>query len=269
MQHRISVIMGIYNCADTLPEAIESILSQTCSDWQLIMCDDGSADHTYAVADQYRRAYPDQIVLLKNEQNLGLNATLNRCLAAAEGDYIARMDGDDISLPDRFEKEIAVLDSMPEIAIVSTAMIYFDESGEWGRCSVNSRPQPDTFLQGTPFCHAPCMVRREAYEAVNGYTEERKFLRVEDYELWVKMYAKGYRGMNLCEPLYRMRDDRNAAARRKYRYRINEFRVRCRAVHLLKLPLYGYICALRPLIVGLLPYGMYQWLHKTRLKVIS
>lgn len=91
--------MGIYNCAETLPEAIDSVLTQTFSDWQLILCDDGSKDNTYGIAKEYQGRFPEKILLLQNEQNMGLNHTLNRCLQVASGEYVARMDGDDISLP--------------------------------------------------------------------------------------------------------------------------------------------------------------------------
>ena len=109
------------------------------------------------------------------------------------------------------------------------------------------------------------MARRAALEAVGGYTDDEKFLRVEDFDLWVKLYAAGYRGMNLDEPLYQMRDDRNAISRRRFRYRINEARVISKAVRLLKLPKSGYIRALRPIVVGLMPMWLYKWLHKKRL----
>ena len=106
MQPKISILMGIYNCAKTLPEAVDSILAQTYPNWELILCDDGSSDDTYAVAEGYRQQYPENIILLKNGRNMGLNHTLNHCLQHATGEYIARMDGDDISLPERFEKEL-------------------------------------------------------------------------------------------------------------------------------------------------------------------
>ena len=91
---KVSIIMGIYNCAATLPEAIDSILAQTFSDWQLVLCDDGSKDSTYTVAESYQEKFPNKIVLLQNERNMGLNHTLNRCLQIANGEYVARMDGD-------------------------------------------------------------------------------------------------------------------------------------------------------------------------------
>ena len=266
MKPTISIISGIYNCVDTLPEAIESILAQTATDWEWILCDDASRDDTYAVAKAYAEKYPDQFVLLQNQQNMGLNYTLNKCLEYARGQYIARMDGDDVCLPERFATELAALEEEPEISIVSTDMAFFDETGVWGRISHPAYPENKDFLQGSPFCHAPCMVRKEAYDAVNGYSVDEKLLRVEDYHLWIKMYAKGFRGRNIPLELYRMRDDRNAYNRRKFRFRLNEAYVRLLAVKELKLPAYTAVYALRPIIVGLLPKKLYDILHKRNLR---
>ena len=262
---KISVIMGIYNCADTLSEAIECILAQTETEWELILCDDGSTDDTYAVASSYKKQYPDKIVLLQNERNCGLNETLNNCLAVAKGAYIARMDGDDRCSPERFETELAAFEQEPELAIVSTDMTYFDESGTWGQVSHATYPSAKDFLKESPFCHAPCMVRREAYEAVGGYSVSKKLLRVEDYHLWVKMYAAGYKGKNIHIPLYQMRDDHNAYMRRKFRYRFNEAYIKALIVKTFRLPVTGYVHVLRPIVVGLLPGWLYDWLHKNRL----
>ena len=167
---KISIIMGIYNCASTLDEAIESIIAQTYPNWQMIMCDDGSSDNTYEVAEKYVKSDPERFVLIKNETNQGLNITLNNCLAIADGDYVARMDGDDISLPERFEKEVDFLNNHPEFAIVSTPMILFDESGEWGKTADPIKePGIIDFAYHTPFhCHAPCMIKREAFLDVEG-----------------------------------------------------------------------------------------------------
>lgn len=258
----ISILMGIYNCARTLPEAVDSILNQTYTNWELVMCDDGSSDNTYEVASEYKAKYPDKIVLLKNEKNMGLNATLNRCLEAARGKYMARMDGDDISLPTRLEKEAAFLDTHQEYAIVSCPMIYFDENGDFRVGVGRGEADPRRLVTGTIHPHAPCMVRREAYEAVNGYTVSKDRLRVEDWDLWVRMYEKGYRGYNLEKPLYKMRDDRNAYSRRKFKYRLNEAKVGASAIRKLHLNPALYLLCLRPIIVGLLPKGVYDYLHR-------
>ena len=87
MSRKVSIIMGIYNCEATLSEAIDSILIQTYSNWELIMCDDGSKDNTYQIAEQYKMRYPQKIILIKNECNKGLNLTLNHCWKYATGDY--------------------------------------------------------------------------------------------------------------------------------------------------------------------------------------
>ena len=264
MGAKISILMGIYNCAKTLPEAIDSILAQTYSNWKLIMCDDGSADNTYKVAQQYAQKYPKKIVLIKNEKNMGLNYTLNHCLKYADTEYIARMDGDDISLPQRFEKQVEFLENHPQYAIVSSPIIYFDQDGIFKTGTANGEPNINNMAKGTPFCHAPCLVRAEAYHTVGGYAVDKKRLRVEDWDLWVRMYEKGYRGYNLSEPLYKMRDDRNAFSRRKFKYRINEARVTASAIKKLKLSKKYYIWMLRPIIVGLLPKPIYMFLHKRK-----
>ena len=261
---KISVIMGIYNCEKTLDEAICSILQQTYHNWELIMCDDDSTDNTYLVAQKYADRY-DNIYLYKNEKNMGLNYTLNHCLQHASGEYIARMDGDDVSILDRFEKQLHFLETHKEYAIVSSPMIYFDDQGDFGVGVGGGEPAIKSIPLNTPFSHAPAMVRKEAYDKVHGYTVEDHFLRVEDWHLWVKMYAAGYKGFNLDEPLYKMRDDSNAISRRKFKYRFNEARVSRYSVKALHLPKWMYIYSLRPIIVGLLPRFLYEHLHKMKL----
>lgn len=259
---RISVIMGIYNCASTLVEALDSLYAQTYREFQIIMCDDGSTDNTYQIAEIYAQKHSN-IILIRNNQNRGLNYTLNHCLEYVNTEYVARMDGDDISLPTRFEKEIEYLDSHPEVAIVSCPMIHFDENGDykWGQIWAEN-PSKKDFIRSTPFCHAPCMVRADAYRQVGGYSVDDKLLRVEDYHLWFKMYAKGYIGANLPEHLYKMRDDRNATARRSLSNRLNEMYVKHIGYKMLGLPLHYQIFTIRPLLVWLLPKFVYNYLHR-------
>lgn len=264
---KISVIMGVYNCAETLPEAIESILAQTYPNWELILCDDGSNDESFAIADTYRAKFPEKIILLQHSQNLGLNQTLNDCLTVATGDYAARMDGDDISMPERFEKEIAVLDAENDIAVVSCPMIYFDEKGIWGIGRRGEEyPRKEMLIHGTVHCHAPCMMRIEVLRKVGGYSVDKHLLRVEDWHLWLKMYTSGHQGKNLSEPLYQMRDDRNATNRRKFKYRLNEAYVSRLAVKELHLGKWRYVYSLRPILVGLLPKPLYLFLHQKKIK---
>lgn len=261
----VSVIMGIYNCADTLDEAILSILSQTMGSWELIMCDDGSIDNTYAIAESYRSSYPNKITLIRNTTNMGLNHTLNRCLDLAHGKYIARQDGDDMSLPHRFEAQVKTLEKHPEMAVVSASMSLFDSTGEWGKIARKDYPEKQDLIYGTPFAHAPCLVRAEVMRAVDGYSDETRLRRVEDYHLWYKIYKAGYKGMNLQEILYRCRDDRAAQRRRKMIYRINESYVRWLVFKNLRISPILLPLVIKPILIGLLPSFFYKTLHKIRL----
>lgn len=262
----ISVLMGVLNCEKTLDESLECLAAQTESRWECILCDDGSTDGTADVIRRWQEKFPEKITYLRNEHNMGLAVSLNRCLSAARGKFIARMDGDDCCSLTRFELELTYLQDHQEKDIVSTDMQCFDTDGVWGLRAYPTEPQPKDLVHGVPFCHAACMVRRDALTASGGYSESEEFSRVEDYELWVRMYAEGYRGGNIHEPLYRMRDDRNAANRRKWKYRVNEARVRLLAVRSLKLPVWMSVYALYPLLMGLLPRWFSTFLHRMRLK---
>ncbi|MCU6686755.1 glycosyltransferase [Dorea acetigenes] len=266
---KVSIIMGIFNCERYLGDAIESILSQTFSDWEFIMCDDGSSDRTLQIAEKYKLKYPKKFVILKNEKNMGLNYTLNKCLAVANGEYIARMDGDDICAPTRLEKEVIFLENHPEFALVSTEMVMFDELGDWGIKKVIERPSKNDFCRHTPFfCHAAVMIRKRVFQEVEGYTVDPKLLRVEDCHLWFKIYGRGYVGANISEPLYKMRDDRNATNRRTFKARMNGIYVMWIGFHLLQMPWYKYWYVLRGAVLELvkciIPLSVYEFLHKRK-----
>ena len=261
---RISVIMGIYNCASTLVEALDSLYTQTYQDFKIIMCEDGSADDTYCVAERYAKSH-ENIVLIKNDRNMGLNYSLNRCLELADTEYVARMDGDDISLPERFEKEVNFLDEHPEYGFVSGQMVYFDNNGDF-LCGIeNGEPSKNDFIHGRAFCHAPVMIRKTAYQDVGGYTVSNYLLRVEDQHLWLKLYKCGYKGYNLPIPIYKMRDDRSASARRSFVNRRNEAYIKLQICHYFNLPWWRYLeCAFVPFIKWMMPKRLYMALHRSR-----
>lgn len=258
--------MGIYNCSSTLVEALDSLFAQTYQGFKIILCDDGSVDDTYNVAAEYATKY-DNIILIKNEKNMGLNYTLNHCLEYADTEYVARMDGDDISMPTRFERELNFLEDHNEYAIVSTPMIYFDEQGEFGRGKGGYESKKESLIYGTAFCHAPCMIRQTAYKEVGGYTTDKRLLRLEDYNLWMKMFAKGYRGYVLDECLYAMRDDRNATSRRNFKGRINGIYAHYLAHKALHLPWRKFIVyTIMNIAKGLMPTKLYDYFHKKKIR---
>ena len=177
------------------------------------------------------------------------------------------MDGDDISLPTRLEKESKFLDNNPEYAIVSTPMLFFDEDGVFGKNNLIEKPSKRDFISRSPVhCHGSCMIRKEAYLAVNGYTEDERMLRFEDVNLWYKLYAKNYIGFNLSEPLYKMRDDRSAARRRSLKSRMKCIYVMYIGFKLFDFPWYMYVYLIKDfalhLIKGIIPERLYLYFHK-------
>ena len=259
---RITVIMGIYNCADTLVEALKSLESQTYKNFKVVLCDDGSKDDTLQVALRWAEEHPNYLVI-QNEHNIKLAATLNHCLGYVDTEYVARMDGDDISLPTRFEKEIAFLDAHPEFAFVSTPMAHFDERGIWREGKEIEYPQNCDFKDCAPFCHAPCMVRKSAYDLVNGYTTDEKVERAEDYYLWYKMYRAGLKGYNIQEILYMMRDDKNAIARRKVKDRLRGVKMHWEILRGLNIK-YPYLIILKGVSKILVPPFLIPTLRKLK-----
>lgn len=254
--------MGIYNCADTLEKSLDSLLQQTFQNFVVIMCDDGSKDDTYIVAQGFVKKYPDKFILLKNSINKGLTYTLNKCLEKAETKYVARQDGDDISYPDRFQKEYDFLEANSEYAFVSCAMDFADENGIWNTGTVINEPTIKNFIFGSPFCHAPSMIRTKDLKSIHGYRDIEKTRGVEDYDMWFRFYAAGYKGYNLNEPLYQMFDGMDAQNRRTFKRRLNESWVMYNGFKSVQVnPMYK-LFAVKPIIVGLLPKDIYKILRK-------
>lgn len=260
---RITVLMAIYNCAPTLVEALDSLMAQTYQRFKVVLCDDCSTDNTYDVARKYIEQYPDKFILIRNDTNRKLPYSLNRCLEYADTEYVARMDGDDISKPERFEKEITFLDEHPEYALVSCPMEYFDENGVFMVGKTELEPTAKSFLKGSPFSHAAVMMRTEDLKSVGAYTVARWTQRGQDVHLWAKFYSRGYIGYNLSDPLYMMRDDGAAYKRRTMKEAFQSVRRSCKIFQLLGISRVRNIFPiLRPIIVCSLPKCIYNYLHK-------
>lgn len=260
---KISVLMGVYNCADTIQASIESIQAQTFTDWEMIICDDGSSDNTMEIVRACQKN-DNRIILIRNDRNRGLSYTLNHCLEEAKGEYCARMDGDDLCDPARFQKELDFLEAHPEYGFVSTTMKRFDEDGYYDEPTIGKgySPTNDSFVKGSPFCHAPAMLRKSTYDAVGGYRVMDNTLGVEDYDMWFRIYAKGIKGFVLEEPLYSMFDGRGAASRRTFKRRINEAWVRKEGYKALNIPVFKRVFVLKPIAVGFIPQWLYVLLRR-------
>jgi len=250
---KISIIMGIYNCAETLPAAIESIFEQTYNDWELIMCDDGSTDNTYKIAQDIAKRFPEKVILLKNEYNMRLAATLNHCLKYARGKYVARMDADDICIANRLETQFEFLEKNSEYACVGSNMIIFDERGERGERVMPEKTKKTTLLKTTIFAHPTIMMKRSVYQKLGGYTVSKSTMRAEDLDLWFRFVHAGYKGYNIQKPLYKYRESEKDLKKRSLRAAIQTSRVFFNGYKLLGFSKLQYVYAFRPIIVALLP----------------
>ena len=213
----VSVLMTVYDGMPYLRQAIESVLSQTFSDFEFIIVDDASTDDSVACI----RSYTDpRIRLVRNECNQGQASSLNKGLALAKGKYIARLDQDDVSLPKRFEKQVIILNQREDIAIVGTRMIGMNAQGQrhdlLGKTVKNYGSFVGFLLLGIcPICHPSVMFRRDVVERVGGYHEE--CAPAEDVDLWARLAFQRHNAYVLNEPLalYRMHSGQQSVLKNK------------------------------------------------------
>lgn len=257
---RVSVISGAYNVEGcySFSASVSSILNQTYTDIEFIICDDGSTDGTWQMLLEFAKSDP-RVKLLKNEKNIGLAPTLNRCIEASAGEYIARHDCDDVSREMRLEKQVKYLDSHPEISILGANAYLFDREGVWGEKKFPELVTKKDYLFCSPFQHGAVVMRRDVLEKTGGYRVAKETNRTEDYDLFMTV-ATFAGGANLQEFLYYFCEDENTLKRRKYRDKINEAKVR--RIGFKKLGLFPRAIpyVIKPLIVGLIPQKLLSWL---------
>ncbi len=182
---KVTVLMPVYNGEKYLREAIESILNQTYRDFEFLIINDGSTDGSPQLIESYD---DPRIRVVNNESNIKLIATLNKGLKIARGEYVARMDCDDISLSRRLEKQVMYLDQHPEVGVLGCRIRNIDASGDF--ISEPKRPLTHicnmwVLLFEPSVMHPSVIYRKDIVERVNGYSEEA--LHSEDYDLWSKL----------------------------------------------------------------------------------
>lgn len=203
-QPLVSVLLPVYNGARYIDEAIESILSQTYTNFELIIINDGSMDESEEVILRHQ----DSRIRYISQENKGLAMTLNIGISLASGDYIARQDQDDVSLPQRFSTQITFLETHPAYAMVGTWAEIFSQNSVTPR--YHRHPTDPSaiwlgLLTNCPFVHSSMMIRRTSIETIGGYSTDRNRQPPEDYELWSRM-AKRYPVGNIPQVLVRYRE---------------------------------------------------------------
>lgn len=255
---RVSVIMGTYRAdEERVEKSVRSLLRQTFSDWELIVCSDGDEKERQ----EKLRAWEGvdrRIRVVGYEQNRGLAYALNEAAKLADGEYIARQDDDDEAYPKRLEREVEFLDEHPKTAFVGTLADMFDDVGVYGSCRLPEVPKKKDFLWTCPFLHPTILLRRDCFEKVGGYRVAWDTKRAEDYDLFMRLYANGCFGVNLQERLYKYRFPLTGKKRQGFFSRVGEASVRAKGFAKLKMGVKGVPYVLKPVFVGLLPKKLYD-----------
>lgn len=262
----ISVLMGIYDKSEDisiLRRSVESVQNQTFSNFEFLICDDGSSEQVQNYL-ECTLEKDSRIRLIRPGNTFALPHKLNRCLEKAQGTYIARMDGDDFSHPDRFEKQIGFLSRHPEVAFVGCNVNLIQNGKFVGKRCFPEYPQIRDFYMTQPYLHPTLIFRREVLEAVNGYRENKSVILCEDYDLLLRLYTKGFSGVNLQNILFDYTIPVTAKGNRKMRHRWNEVVTRWQRFEDLGLLPGALPYVIKPIAVGLFPERFLEKLKKSR-----
>ena len=202
----VSVVMPVYNNERFVAEAIESVLNQTLSDFDFLIIDDASTDRTSFIINEYA-GKDGRIRIIHNGENLGFTKSLNTGLKETGGEYIARMDGDDICAPHRLQKQVAYMRGHPECDFLAATAVIISEKGtsiKKTKVECRSEDTKSHLLNfGSPFVHSSIMMRKKAIDKLGGYNEQ--WPTKQDYELWLRAAFAGMRFACLSEPLVSLR----------------------------------------------------------------
>ncbi len=249
----ISVIMSVKNGAGCIDKSLHSILNQTFTNFEFIICDDGSTDDTLERLQSYARQ-DSRIRLLHNDNSKGLAYSLNKCIKESRSNILARQDADDWSDERRFEKQYQYVMDHPEYAIVGTQWFNVSGDGSMKKSDVKACPTAKDQIKGGLFLHPTWMMRKDKLEIVGFYTVNKYTKRSQDYHLALKVLSEGMKMYNLSEPLYYYNADDSTIARSLDWKKVKGLMwIRYDGYKRNKMPLWAYIYILKPMIANLIP----------------
>lgn len=262
----VSVAMGVRYRRDDmylLERAVNSILAQSYDNIEFLICEFDSRPEVRERLAQIVRS-DARVRLVDGEGADTLSEKLNRCITAANGPYIARMDDDDFSEPERIEKQVAFLERNTDAAFVGCAVELEQDGASAGMRKLPEVPEEKDFLFVQPYIHPSLLFRREALDAAAGYSEDPGRVGCEDYDLLLRLYGLGYRGRNMPETLLRYTLPATGSKGRPMWMRVNEVKTRyLRIKDLGFLPRY-FPYVVKPVIVGLIPAPLLESLKRGR-----
>lgn len=213
MKHpAVSVVMSVFNGEKFLREAIDSILGQTFRDFEFLIVNDGSRDRTRSILESYR----DHRIVTIHQENAGLARSLNRAIRIARGEYVARQDADDVSLPHRLERQLEFLLARPDVALAGTHASFIDRNGRefftWRPPAPHEKIRQHLIEKGNSFCHGSVLARKDRLMEVGLYREA--FDCTQDYDLFLRI-SERYKVANLPDVLYHFRRAPRSVSRKK------------------------------------------------------
>lgn len=260
----LSVLMGVrYRSSDAtaLRRSVESVLNQTLSDFEFLICADGSCEE--ALVYLHTAAQRDgRIRLVAEPDALSLPVKLNVCFRESRGAFLARMDDDDFSHPERFERQMRFLREHPQAAFVGCNVALVQDGKSAGVRRLPEYPTVRDFYMTQPYLHPTLVFRRQTLETVNGYSTDRHCLLCEDYDLLLRLYAKGLTGCNLQETLLDYTLSATAKGSRTMVHRWNETVTRAQRFRELGVLGQAWPYVLKPLAVGLMPEHLLAFCKK-------
>ncbi|KPK84167.1 MAG: hypothetical protein AMS27_10725 [Bacteroides sp. SM23_62_1] len=265
---KVSIIMPVYNCEKYVGEAIESVLAQSFKDFEFIIIDDGSDDNTSQIIEEYDKT-DNRIRILRNEQNLGVVKSLNIGLRQSVGEYIARIDADDIWLPEKLEKQIIYLEKNGDIGMLATSKLNIDADGKIRERdkypkTYSYKDIRDNILKRNLFCHSSVIFSNNVLKKVGYYDET--FINSEDYEYWMRVISATKVEM-LEEPLVYYRISTDAISyRRLKQQRYYAMLAKLRGIKLLDKSWFNIVYILEDLGYILFPILVFRIYRKIKRK---
>lgn len=260
----ISVLMGVYHPSadiELLERSVYSVLAQTVQDFEFLICDDGSSHETCHFLDNLA-GREERIRLIRQGDLFSLPMKLNACLREARGTWAARMDDDDYSTPRRFEVQLAYLREHPEISFVGSNVTLRRNRQTVGEWRFPEYPTVQDFYFRQPFIHPTLILRRDVLLSIGGYSEDKRCVLCEDYDLLLRLYSAGYAGANVQHPLLEYSLPATPGGNRRMRHRWNEVVTRYQRFQDLGLLPQALPYVIKPLAVGLLPAPLLEHMKR-------